>query len=102
MSVWIALVVASILTLALRAGPSLLGNGVVVPASLRRANRFAGPALMGALASRSVATQVAVTGGFPIVAPVAVALVIALRTRSMTATLASGVAAHLVAMAIFG
>ena len=102
MSAWITLVVASILTLALRAGPSLLGNGVVVPASLRRANRFAAPALMGALASRGVATQAAVTGGFPVVAPVAVAVVVALRTRSMIATLAAGIAAHLVALAIIG
>jgi branched-subunit amino acid transport protein len=100
MTAWIALIVASILTLALRAGPSLLGNGVAVPACLQRANRFVAPALMGALASRGVATQAAVTGGFPVIAPVAVAAVIALRTRSMTATLAASTAAHLVALAI--
>ena len=65
MTAWITLVVASILTLALRAGPSFINKGVVVPVALQRANRFAAPALMGALASRSVATQVASTGGVP-------------------------------------
>jgi branched-subunit amino acid transport protein len=102
MTAWTTLFVASILTLALRAGPSLLGNSVAVPASLQRANRFVTPALMGALASRGVATQAALTGGLPVIAPVAVAAVIALRTRSMTVTLAAGIAAHLVALAISG
>lgn len=102
MSAWIALVVASILTLALRAGPSLLGNGVAVPATLERANRFAAPAVMGALASRGAATQAAATGDLTVVAAVAVAVVISVRTRSMTATLAAGTAAHLVALAIAG
>jgi branched-subunit amino acid transport protein len=102
MSAWIALVVASILTLALRAGPSLLGNGPAVPAWLQRANRFAAPALMGALASRSAATQAATSGDFPVAAAVAVAVVIARCTRSMAATLAAATAAHLVALAITG
>ena len=39
MSAWITLGLASVLTLALRAGPSLLGRAV--PAGLQRANRFA-------------------------------------------------------------
>ena len=47
MTAWITLLVASLLTLALRAGPSLLGDRVAVPAALQRANRFAAPALMG-------------------------------------------------------
>ena len=102
MSAWIALVVASSLTLALRAGPALLGHGVRVPAPLQRANRFAAPALMGALASRGAASQAAATGGLPIVAALVVAVVIAGRTRSMTATLTAGIVAHLVALAITG
>jgi branched-subunit amino acid transport protein len=96
MSAWIALIVASLLTLGLRAGPSLLGGGVAVPAALRRANRFAAPALMGALASRSVAAQAAATGGLAVVLPVAIAAAIAVRTRSMLATIVGGTAAHLV------
>jgi branched-subunit amino acid transport protein len=101
MSAWITLVVASILTLVLRAGPSLLSNGVAVPAPLRRANRFAAPALMGALASRGIAAQAA-TGGAPVLAAVAVAVAVALRTRSMTATIAAGTAADLVVVAMIG
>ena len=102
MTAWITLVVASILTLALRAGPSFISKGVVVPVALQRANRFAAPALMGALASRSVATQVASTGGVPALAAVALAVPIALRTRSMAVTVITGAAAYLLAAAIIG
>jgi branched-subunit amino acid transport protein len=102
MTAWIALVVASILTLALRAGPSFISKGVVVPVALQRANRFAAPALMGALASRSVATQVAATGSVPALAAVALAVPIALRTRSMAVTVITGTAAYLLAAAIIG
>ncbi|HEX9260151.1 MAG TPA: AzlD domain-containing protein [Acidimicrobiales bacterium] len=102
MSAWSTLIVASILTLALRAGPSLLGSVVSVPPSLQRANRFATPALMGALASRGVATQAATNGALPVVAAVVVAAVIARCTRSVTATLAAGTVTHLVALAVTG
>jgi branched-subunit amino acid transport protein len=101
-SAWITLSLASILTLALRAGPSLLGSGKAVPAGLQRANRFASPALMGALASRGVASQAATTGWLPILAPIAVAAVVARRTRSMAATIAAGTAVHLVTVALIG
>jgi branched-subunit amino acid transport protein len=101
MSAWITLVVASILTLALRAGPSLLSDGIAVPTALRRANRFTAPALMGALASRGVATHAA-TGGLPVLAAVAVAVAVAARTRSMTATIAAGTAGYLIAVAMVG
>ena len=74
MTAWIALVVASLLTLALRAGPSLINNGIAVPAAIQRANRFAAPALMGALATRSVASQAAATGGIPALAAVVLAV----------------------------
>jgi branched-subunit amino acid transport protein len=102
MTAWIALVVASILTLALRAGPSLISNGVAVPAALQRANRLAAPALMGALASRSVATHAAANGGIQALMAVAVAIPIALRTRSMAITIVAGCAAYLLAAAISG
>ena len=102
MTLWIALLVASILTLALSAGPSLLSKGVAVPAGLQRANRFAPPALLGALASRSVATQAAAIGCIPALAAVAVAAPIALRTRSMAVTIAAGCAAYLMAAAMVG
>jgi branched-subunit amino acid transport protein AzlD len=101
MSAFISLVAASVLTLALRVGPSLLGNGVTMPAALQRANRFAAPALMGALASRGAANAVA-TGGLPVVVAVTVATPIALRSRSVVATLAAGTIAHLVAVAVMG
>jgi branched-subunit amino acid transport protein len=100
-SAWITLLAASILTLAFRAGPSLLSRGVAVPTALRRANRFAAPALMGALASRGVAAHVA-AGGIPVVAAVTVAVAVALWTRSMTATIAAGAAGHLVAVTVVG
>jgi branched-subunit amino acid transport protein len=102
MTVWIALVVASLLTLALRAGPSLINNGIAVPAALQRANRFAAPALMGALATRSVASQAAATGGIPVLAAVVLAVPIALRTRSIAVTVAAGTTAYLVAAAAIG
>jgi branched-subunit amino acid transport protein len=101
-SAWITLGLASLLTLALRAGPSLLGSGRAVPAGFLRANRFASPALMGALASRGVATQAATTGWLPIVASIVAAVVIARRTHSMAATIAAGTAVHLAAVAMIG
>ena len=57
---------------------------------------------MGALASRSVATQVAATGGVPVLAAVALAVPTALRTRSMAVTVLIGTAAYLLAAAIIG
>jgi branched-subunit amino acid transport protein len=102
MSAWIALFAASVLTLALRAGPSLLRDGVAVPAALERANRFATPALMGALASRGVVTRAAAAGVVAVVPAVAVAIVTGLRTRSMLATIVAGIAAHLLAVALLG
>jgi branched-subunit amino acid transport protein len=102
MTAWIALLVASILTLALSAGPSLLNRGVAVPAVLQHANRFVPPALLGALAGRSVATQAAATGGIPTLAAVALAVPIALRTRSMAVTITVGSAAYLLAGAVTG
>ena len=39
MSAWITLIAASALTLALRAGPSLIGGRVNVPTFVRHANR---------------------------------------------------------------
>jgi branched-subunit amino acid transport protein len=101
MTAWITLVVASILTLAFRAGPSLLNSGVAVPAAFRRANRFTPPALMGALASRAVATHAA-TGGLPVLVAVTVAVAVAVPTRSMTATIAAAMAGYLVAVATIG
>ena len=102
MTAWIALLVASILTLALSAGPSLLNKDVAVPAVLQHANRFAPPALLGALASRSVVAQATATGGIPALAGVALAVPIALRTRSMALTITAGSAAYLLAGAVIG
>jgi branched-subunit amino acid transport protein len=99
MTAWITLMVASVLTLALRAGPSLVGSSVALPGSLQRANRFAGPALMGALASRSVAGQAAV-GGPAVLVAVAVAAPIAYRTHSLAVTAPVGVATYLLSSAM--
>jgi branched-subunit amino acid transport protein len=102
MTAWIALLAASLLTLAFRAGPSLIGNGLVLPAALERANRFATPALMGALAARGVTAHAGAAGGLPTLLAVVVAVPVALRTRSMLLTVAGGVAAHAVSAVAFG
>ena len=100
MTVWITLVVASALTLALRAGPSLISSGGALPESVQRANRFAGPALMGALASRSVAGQIAAGGGPAALVAVAIAVPVAVRTRSLAVTVTVGVTTYLLSSAV--
>jgi branched-subunit amino acid transport protein len=102
MTAWIALLVASVLTLALRAGPSLIGNGVVLPSALERANRFATPALMGALAARGITSHAGAAGGVPTLLAVALAVPVALRTRSMVLTVIAGIAAHVLGAAALG
>ena len=101
MTAWVALIAASVLTLALRAGPSLVRSGAALPGVLQRANRFTAPALMGALASRGVMAQ-ASASPLPTVAMLAVAVPIARGTRSMTLTIATGVAAHVLVAAMLG
>lgn len=101
MIAWITLGAASILTLTLRAGPSLISNRTTMPHTLQRAQRFVAAALMGALASRSVAHQVTASNGAAVLAAVAVAVPIALRTRSMATTMASGAATFLLATMMF-
>jgi branched-subunit amino acid transport protein len=101
MSAWITLIAASALTLALRAGPSLIGGGrAKLPTFVQHANRVAVPALMGALASRSVAAQASATDVMPVLAAVAAAVPVALRTRSMTAPIVAGVAVFMLAAAL--
>jgi branched-subunit amino acid transport protein len=100
MSAWITLIAASALTLALRAGPSLIGSRVKPPGFVQRANRYAVPALMGALASRSVATQASTTDVVPVLAAVAAAAPLALRTRSTVLPIAAGVAVFVLAAAL--
>jgi branched-subunit amino acid transport protein AzlD len=101
MTAWIALIVASLMTLALRAGPSLIRSGLARPETLQRANRFVPPALMGALVMRGAAAQAAATGAAAIVAALAVAAPIAFRTRSTGLTVGAGAATCLAAAAIF-
>jgi branched-subunit amino acid transport protein len=101
MTAWIALIAASLLTLALRAGPSLVRSNAAMPVALKRANRFAAPALMGALASRGIVAQASVSM-LPAVVMVAAAVPTALRTRSMALTILVGTAAHFAATAAFG
>ena len=100
MSAWITLIAASTLTLALSAGPSLIGNRATLPTFLQRANRFAAPALMGALASRGIAHQASTTEVMPVLAAVAAAIPVALRTRSMSLPIIAGVAVFMLAAAI--
>jgi len=97
MTAWITLIAASALTLAFRAGPSLIGSRAKLPAFVQHANRFASPALMGALASRTIASQASTTDVLPVLAAVAAAVPIAFRTRSMTWPIVAGVAAFLLA-----
>jgi len=100
MTAWIALLVASALALALRAGPSLIGHGIVLPLALERASRFATPALMGALAARGFTAHAGAAGGLPTLVAVAVAVPVALRTRSMVMTVAAGATAHVLAAGV--
>ena len=100
MSAWITLLVASALTLALRAGPSLIGGRAKLPAFVQHANRFAAPALMGALASRSIATQMSTPDVLPVLAAVAAAAPVALRTRSIAWPIVAGVAGFMIAAAL--
>ncbi len=97
MIAWITLAAASVLTLALRAGPSLVSNRATMPKALQRAQHFAAAALMGALAGRSVAGQVTTSNGPTVLVAVAVAIPVALRTRSMGKTMAGGAATFLLA-----
>jgi branched-subunit amino acid transport protein len=100
MSAWITLLAASAFTLALRAGPSLIGGRAKLPVIVQHANRFAAPALLGALASRSVATQASTTDVMPVLAAVAAAVPVALRTRSMVLPIVAGVAVFMLAAAL--
>jgi branched-subunit amino acid transport protein len=97
MIAWISLVAASVLTLALRAGPSFISHRATMPRALHRVNRFAVAGLMGALASRSVAGQITMSGGAQVLGAVAIAIPVALRTRSMTTTVVAGAVTYLLA-----
>jgi hypothetical protein len=55
---------------------------------------------MGALASRSVAAQASATDVLPVLAAVAAAVPVALRTRSMTSPIVAGVAVFMLAVAL--
>jgi branched-subunit amino acid transport protein len=102
-SAWIALVGASLVTLLLRAGPSTIAGGVVLPRRLEAANRFTVPALMGAVASRTIAAQATAPGGIAVLAAVAIAVLIAVRrTRPMALTVTGGVAAYFLTAAAVG
>jgi branched-subunit amino acid transport protein len=94
---WIALLVASLLTLALRAGPPMINGGAVLPDALRRANRFTVPALMGALTTRGIAGHLHGGEALPTLAAIVIAVPVAVRTRSMLLTVAAGVATQLFA-----
>lgn len=96
MNAWITLVAASVLTFALRAMPSQVSLRGGLPRSLRHANRFTMPAMMGALATRSIAAQVTTTGVLPIAVAVLAAAPFVVRTRSLTLPLVVGAAAFVV------
>ncbi len=100
MSAWITLFVASCFTVALSAGPSLIRGRAKLPEFLQQANRFASPALMGALASRGLAHQASTTGVVPVLAAVTAAVPVALRTRSMSLPIVAAVAAFMLVTAI--
>lgn len=101
MIAWITLVAASVLTLAFRAGPSLVSHRTTMPKALHGVNRFAVAGLMGALASRSVVGQVTTSGGLQVLAAVAIAIPVALRSRSMAITMVAGAATYLLATMVF-
>jgi branched-subunit amino acid transport protein len=96
---WITLFVASGLTLAFRAGPSLIGGRGKLPESVRHANRFAVPALMGALATRGALSQTVDAGVVPVAVAAAVTIALAARRRSMAVPIIAGVAAFALATA---
>jgi len=100
MSAWITLIAASIVTVALSAGPSLIGKRADLPAILQHANRFAAPAFMGALAGRSLANQASTVDLLPVLGAVAAAVPVALRTRSVSWPVIVGAAVFMVVAAI--
>jgi branched-subunit amino acid transport protein len=96
MNAWITLAAASVLTFALRAMPAQISLRGGLPRSLRHANRFTMPAMMGALATRSIATQVTTSGALPIAIALLAAAPFVVRTRSLSLPLLAGAAAFLV------
>ena len=100
MSAWITLIAASIVTVALSAGPSLIDKRADLPAILQHANRFAAPALMGALAGRSLANQASTVDLLPVLGAVAAAVPVALRTRSLSWPVVAGAAMFMIVAAI--
>jgi len=100
MNAWITLGAASFLTFAMRALPSQIALRGSLPRSLRHANRFTVPAMMGALASRSIATQVTTAGAAPVVIAVLAAVPFVVRTRSISLPLVAGVIAFVTATRI--
>ena len=95
MSAWIALALATVGSLALRAGPSMIARGASLPPALERSQRFVTPALLGALASHALAEQAVAGPALPVVVATAAALAIMVRTGSVVAALTVGVALHL-------
>jgi branched-subunit amino acid transport protein len=73
-----------------------------MPRALHGVNRFAVAGLMGALASRSVAGPVTTSGGPQVLAAVAVAIPVALRTRSMATTMVAGASTYLLVTTMLG
>lgn len=97
MSAWIALALAASLTWVLRAGPSLAGGRLATPAVVERASRYVTPALLGAMAARSLSEQATGDGGPAVMLAVLAALVTSARTRSALPTLAVAAVVHTLA-----
>ena len=102
MSAWIALLLAGLLTWAAKAAPSTVGDRLRVPPVMERASSFVAPAVLGALAARGVVGQVAGSGGIPALLGAVVAVPVAVRFRSIGATVAAGAAAAVLGASVFG
>jgi len=105
MSLWLTIVLAGLLTFAIRLSFIFLLGRISVPAWFRRALRFVPVAVLSAIIvpetlSRNGALDV--TPGNPQIWSAVLAVVVAWRTRSVLLTIAAGMLALLVFRAVLG
>jgi branched-subunit amino acid transport protein len=94
-TVWLALVLGGLLTLAFKASFTLLGDSVRLPATVEAASAYVAPAMMAALAARAFTSNVQGPAGVVAIPAGAVAVLVATRTRSLAWTVAVGVLAYI-------
>jgi branched-subunit amino acid transport protein len=96
----IVLVVGGVVTLVFKSSFTLLGDSVRLPATIEAASSYVAPAMMAALAARSLAANVDGLAG-PLSLPAGfVAVAVAALTRSLVWTVVAGTGAFIAADAI--